>query len=124
MAIFRITDRIKDMFIVGGFNCYRRKSKQPVQHAGSGPRGRHRCAGRAPGRGRPGIPVLAPGAVLDEAAVIAWCRSNMANYKVPRTCASSMPSLNAGGRCSRPSCARWRRANARERHTRRLSPRR
>ena len=43
--------------------------------------------------------VLAPGAVLDEAAVIAWCRSNMANYKVPRTVRflDAFP-LNAGGK--------------------------
>jgi HIP---CoA ligase len=25
-----------------------------------------------------------PGTALDEAALLAWCRDNMANYKVPR----------------------------------------
>ena len=96
----RITDRIKDMFIVGGFNCYPAEIENSL------------CS--MPGVARAaviGVPderlgevaraylVLAPGAVLDEAAVIAWCRSNMANYKVPRTVRflDAFP-LNAGGK--------------------------
>ncbi|MCP5123951.1 MAG: AMP-binding protein [Pseudomonadales bacterium] len=96
----RITDRIKDMFIVGGFNCYPAEIENSL------------CS--MPGVARAaviGVPdermgevaraylVLAPGAVLDEAAVIAWCRSNMANYKVPRTVRflDAFP-VNAGGK--------------------------
>jgi HIP---CoA ligase len=81
----RITDRIKDMFIVGGFNCYPAEIENSL------------CS--MPGVARAaviGVPderlgevalayiVRAPGADMDEAAVIDWSRSNMANYKVPR----------------------------------------
>ena len=31
--------------------------------------------------------VLRPGQALDESTLIAWCRENMANYKVPRSVA-------------------------------------
>ncbi|MEP1595369.1 MAG: AMP-binding protein, partial [Halieaceae bacterium] len=82
----RITDRIKDMFIVGGFNCYPAEIENAL------------CS--MPGVARAaviGVPdermgevaraylVLAAGAELDEAAVIDWSRENMANYKVPRS---------------------------------------
>ena len=41
----RITDRIKDMFIVGGFNCYPAEiENSPVQYAGCGPRRGNRRA--------------------------------------------------------------------------------
>jgi acyl-CoA synthetase (AMP-forming)/AMP-acid ligase II len=96
----RITDRIKDMFIVGGFNCYPAEIENNL------------CS--MPGVARAaviGVPderlgevalayiVPAPGAELDEAAVIDWSRSNMANYKVPRRVrfVEEFP-LNAGGK--------------------------
>jgi len=43
--------------------------------------------------------VPAADAELDEASVIAWCRANMANYKVPRAVrlVPELP-LNAGGK--------------------------
>ena len=43
--------------------------------------------------------VPAPGAELDEAAVIEWSRANMANYKVPRSVRflDAFPT-NAGGK--------------------------
>jgi acyl-CoA synthetase (AMP-forming)/AMP-acid ligase II len=96
----RITDRIKDMFIVGGFNCYPAEIENSL------------CS--MPGVARAaviGVPderlgevarayiVPVPGAGLDEAAVIDWCRENMANYKVPRSVRflEAFP-LNAGGK--------------------------
>jgi acyl-CoA synthetase (AMP-forming)/AMP-acid ligase II len=96
----RITDRIKDMFIVGGFNCYPAEIENSL------------CS--MPGVARAaviGMPdprlgevaraylVLAAGAALEEAAVIEWCRAHMANYKVPRSVriVESLP-LNAGGK--------------------------
>jgi len=96
----RITDRIKDMFIVGGFNCYPAEIENSL------------CS--MPGVARAaviGVPderlgevaraylVLAPGAELDEAAVIEWSRANMANYKVPRSVRflDTFP-INAGGK--------------------------
>ena len=96
----RITDRIKDMFIVGGFNCYPAEIENTL------------CS--MPGVARAaviGVPdermgevarayiVPVPGSALDEEAVIAWCRDNMANYKVPRSVRfmEEFP-MNAGGK--------------------------
>ena len=81
----RITDRIKDMFIVGGFNCYPaeienmlREHPEITQAAVIGvPDARMGEVGMA-------FVVPAPGATPSAESVIAWCRSNMANYKVPR----------------------------------------
>ncbi len=46
--------------------------------------------------------ILAPGATLDEKAVVAWCRENMANYKVPRHVAvlDELP-MNAMGKVTK-----------------------
>jgi acyl-CoA synthetase (AMP-forming)/AMP-acid ligase II len=96
----RITDRIKDMFIVGGFNCYPAEIENSL------------CS--MPGVARAaviGLPdermgevarayiVCAPDVELDEAAVIEWSRGNMANYKVPRSVRflEEFP-MNAGGK--------------------------
>jgi acyl-CoA synthetase (AMP-forming)/AMP-acid ligase II len=96
----RITDRIKDMFIVGGFNCYPAEIENSL------------CS--MPGVARAaviGVPdermgevaqayiVRAPGASIDEAEVIQWSRDHMANYKVPRTVRflDEFP-MNAGGK--------------------------
>jgi len=96
----RITDRIKDMFIVGGFNCYPAEIENSL------------CS--MPGVARAaviGVPdermgevaqayiVRAPGASIDEAEVIQWSRDKMANYKVPRTVRflDEFP-MNAGGK--------------------------
>ena len=81
-----ITDRLKDMYIVGGFNCYpaeveRELSSFPgVLHCAvvGVPDARLGEVGRA-------FIVTAPGARVSEAEVLAWCRSNFANYKVPRS---------------------------------------
>ena len=81
----RITDRLKDMFIVGGFNVYpaeveRLLSPHPdiAQVAVIGvPDERMGEVGCA-------CVVLRAGSVLTEKELIAWARDNMANYKVPR----------------------------------------
>ncbi|NLP64872.1 FadD3 family acyl-CoA ligase [Paraburkholderia sacchari] len=81
----RITDRLKDMFIVGGFNCYpaeieRIASSHPAisQIAIVGvPDERMGEVGRA-------FVVLRPENDVSATEFIAWCRDNMANYKVPR----------------------------------------
>jgi acyl-CoA synthetase (AMP-forming)/AMP-acid ligase II len=80
-----ITDRLKDMFIVGGFNCY----PAEVEHRLAEIPGVAQSAviGVADERlGQVGFAFIVrrPGAELSEAEVIAWCRTNMANYKVPR----------------------------------------
>ncbi|WP_420034965.1 FadD3 family acyl-CoA ligase [Streptomyces sp. cg28] len=82
----RITDRIKDMFIVGGFNAYPAEIEQllgvhpdvaDVAVVGV-PDGRLGEVGKA-------YVVRRPGSVLTGDDLIAWARREMANYKVPRT---------------------------------------
>lgn len=81
----RITDRIKDMFITGGFNCYPAEIEKQIYASGlvaqiaviGVPDERMGEVGMA-------FAVPAPGSALDAGSLIAWCRANMANYKVPR----------------------------------------
>jgi HIP---CoA ligase len=81
----RITDRLKDLYISGGFNCYpaeieRIMAAHPAiaQVAVVGvPDERMGEVGKA-------YVLLRPGQALDEKALIVWCREQMANYKVPR----------------------------------------
>ncbi|MEU9112016.1 FadD3 family acyl-CoA ligase [Streptomyces sp. NPDC048483] len=81
----RITDRIKDMFIVGGFNAYPAEIEQLLgRHPGIAdvavigiPDPRLGEVGRAYAVRRAGASVTA-----DD--LIAWSRREMANYKVPR----------------------------------------
>ncbi len=81
----RITDRLKDMYIAGGFNCYPAEIERIIaahpavaQVAVVGvPDERLGEVGKA-------YLVLCPQASLEQAAFIAWCRERMANYKVPR----------------------------------------
>ena len=103
----RITGRIKEMFIVGGFNCYPAEIENTL------------CD--MPGVARAaviGVPddrmgevaraflVRDAGVLLDEATVIAWARDNMANYKVPRTVVflDELP-MNAGGKVDKAALA-------------------
>jgi len=80
-----ITDRKKDMFIVGGFNAFPAEIEgimlthpAVAQVAVVGmPDERLGEVGRA-------YVVLRTGEAVDEASLIAWCRDHMANYKVPR----------------------------------------
>jgi acyl-CoA synthetase (AMP-forming)/AMP-acid ligase II len=81
----RITDRIKDMFIVGGFNCYPAEIENLM--FGSGNFAQVAVIGIPDERqGEVGMAfvVPAPGKNVTSESVIAWCRDNMANYKVPR----------------------------------------
>ncbi|NUR42725.1 MAG: AMP-binding protein, partial [Streptomyces sp.] len=82
----RITDRLKDMFIVGGFNAYPAEIEQllglhpdvtDVAVIGV-PDARLGEVGKA-------YVVRREGAVLTGDDLIAWARREMANYKVPRT---------------------------------------
>ncbi|WP_405615260.1 FadD3 family acyl-CoA ligase [Streptomyces sp. NBC_00076] len=96
----RITDRIKDMFIVGGFNAYPAEIEQllglhpdvadvaviGVPDARLGEVGRAYVVRRA-------------GSVVTGDDLIAWARREMANYKVPRAVQflGELP-RNAGGK--------------------------
>jgi acyl-CoA synthetase (AMP-forming)/AMP-acid ligase II len=96
----RITDRKKDMFIVGGFNAYPAEienmisahpavSQVAIVGMPDARMGEVGCAFVVP---RPGKEV-----VPDD--LIAWCREQMANYKVPRRVevVDALP-LNASGK--------------------------
>lgn len=95
-----ITDRMKDMFIVGGFNAYPAEIEQALmghpqvaQVAVIGmPDDRQGEVGCA-------FVVPRPGETVDPAEVITWCRERMANYKVPRRVelVDALP-LNASGK--------------------------
>jgi acyl-CoA synthetase (AMP-forming)/AMP-acid ligase II len=96
----RITDRLKDLYISGGFNCYpaeieRIMAAHPAiaQVAVVGvPDERMGEIGKA-------WVLLRPGQSLDDKSLIAWCREQMANYKVPRQVAfvDALPT-NASGK--------------------------
>jgi acyl-CoA synthetase (AMP-forming)/AMP-acid ligase II len=96
----RITDRIKDMYITGGFNCYPAEIENLMyKHPGVAqvavigvPHERQGEIGMA-------FVVPAPGATIEPDALIAWCKKNMANYKVPASVriVSALPT-NASGK--------------------------
>lgn len=81
-----ITDRLKDMYICGGFNVYPAEIEQVLarlegvaEAAVIGvPDERLGEVGKA-------YVVVKPGVTLDEAAVIAHTREHLANFKVPRS---------------------------------------
>ena len=96
----KIAGRIKDMFIVGGFNAYPAEIENMLLG--------HPAVAQAAVVGVPderlgevGRAFIVPqsGASVDPEALIAWCRERMANYKVPRSVVlrESFP-LNATGK--------------------------
>ena len=85
LGYLRITDRKKDMFIVGGFNCYPAEIESLISA--------HPAVAQVAVIGIPderlgevaaAYVVLRPAMTLDAETFIGWCRDNMANYKVPR----------------------------------------
>tara|TARA_B100001179_G_scaffold233186_1_gene230041 strand:- start:1038 stop:2585 length:1548 start_codon:yes stop_codon:yes gene_type:complete len=96
----KITDRIKDMFIVGGFNTYPAevenilaKHKDIISTAVIGvPDDRLGEVGKA-------FVVLKENAKILEEDLVNWCKEHMANYKVPREVVfvKQLP-LNASGK--------------------------
>jgi HIP---CoA ligase len=81
----RITDRLKDMFIVGGFNVY----PAEIEHKLSAYPGISQCAvigvpDKRLGEVGHAFVVRSSGASVTEAQIIEWCRMNLATYKVPR----------------------------------------
>jgi acyl-CoA synthetase (AMP-forming)/AMP-acid ligase II len=95
-----ITDRLKDMFIVGGFNAYPAEiERQLLLHPDVA---QAAVIGVPDGRlGEVGYAFVVPtaGVTIDGAAITAWCREHLANFKVPRYVESidELP-FNAGGK--------------------------
>lgn len=99
----RISDRVKDMFISGGFNCYPAEIEAYILS--------HPDVARVAVVGRPhhrmgevahAVVVAKPGAARDSEAFLAWCRETMANYKAPRSVewVDELP-VNASGKVQR-----------------------
>ncbi|MFN8626664.1 MAG: FadD3 family acyl-CoA ligase [Candidatus Binatia bacterium] len=105
----RITDRIKDMFIMGGFNCYPAEIENLMlthdavaQVAVIGvPDERMGEVGMA-------YVVPRPGTAPTPESIIKWCRENMANYKVPRfvEVVDALP-MNASGKVTKFVLREW-----------------
>jgi acyl-CoA synthetase (AMP-forming)/AMP-acid ligase II len=81
----KITDRLKEVYITGGFNCYpaeiekimaRNLDYAQVAVVGA-PDERMGEVGKA-------FIIPSPGATVTPEGVIAWCKAEMANFKVPR----------------------------------------
>jgi HIP---CoA ligase len=96
----RITDRKKDMFIVGGFNAYPAEIEGMMM--------RHPSVSQVAIVGVPdprmgevakAFVIPRPGTTVEPDELIAWCREQMANYKVPRSVevVDALP-LNASGK--------------------------
>jgi HIP---CoA ligase len=82
----RITDRKKDMYIVGGFNAYPAEIEGIM--VGHPQVGQVAVVGVPDERlGEVGVAFVVPrpGQALDPDELVAWCRDHMANFKVPRT---------------------------------------
>jgi acyl-CoA synthetase (AMP-forming)/AMP-acid ligase II len=96
----RITDRTKDMFIVGGFNAYPAEIENMINE--------HPAVAQVAIIGVPddrmgevGYAYVIPrlNATIDRDELREWCRDKMANYKVPRyfEIVTEVPH-NAGGK--------------------------
>jgi acyl-CoA synthetase (AMP-forming)/AMP-acid ligase II len=99
----RITDRIKDMFITGGFNCYPAEIENILLT--------HEAIAQVAVIGVPdermgevgmAFVVPRPGATVTTKSIVAWGREHMANYKVPRfvEVVDALP-MNASGKVTK-----------------------
>ena len=103
----RITGRIKEMFIVGGFNCYPAEIENILcDMPGIARAAVIGVADERMGEVAKAFLVKDAGAELDEAAVIEWSRAHMANYKMPRSVIflHELP-INAGGKVDKTALA-------------------
>ena len=80
-----ITDRKKDMFIMGGFNAYPAEiERQLMEHEQVGIAAVIGVPDERMGEVGAAFVVPSPAGAPDADELIAWCREVMANYKVPR----------------------------------------
>ena len=97
----RITDRIKDVFIVGGFNVYPAEVEAMLLT--------HPAIAQAAVIGAPdermgeiGVAFVVARQPVDTGALIDWCRERLANFKVPRRVhyVDALP-VNASGKVTK-----------------------
>ena len=80
-----ITDRMKDMFIMGGFNAYPAEiERMLIEHPGVGIAAVIGVPDERMGEVGAAFIVPSPEGAPSATDLIAWCREHMANYKVPR----------------------------------------
>ena len=94
-----ITDRKKDMFIVGGFNAYPAEIEAALlEHPDIAQVAVVGVPDERMGEVGVAFVIPRPGATLDPDEVITWARGKMANYKVPRQVhvVDSLPTNPAG----------------------------
>ncbi len=99
----RITDRIKDMFITGGFNVYPAEIEQVIlRYPGVAQAAVIGIPDERLGEVAMAFLLPATGQALDTGDFLIWCREQMANYKVPRRAqvVEAMP-LNAAGKVTK-----------------------
>jgi acyl-CoA synthetase (AMP-forming)/AMP-acid ligase II len=81
----KITDRLKDMFITGGFNCYPAEIENAISaHEDIIMNAVIGIPDERMGEVAKAFVVRKADSGVDEAELIRWCRQRMANYKVPR----------------------------------------
>jgi acyl-CoA synthetase (AMP-forming)/AMP-acid ligase II len=81
----RITDRLKDMYICGGFNCYPAEIEKTLcRHPAIAQAAVIGVADERLGEVGKAFVVLRSDHLLDAENILHWCRDAMANYKVPR----------------------------------------
>jgi acyl-CoA synthetase (AMP-forming)/AMP-acid ligase II len=82
----RITDRLKDMYVVGGFNAYPAEIEQVlIRHEGVSEAAVIGVPDERMGEVGKAFVVRRAGSQVQPAELIAWCRELLANYKVPRS---------------------------------------
>ncbi len=99
-----ITDRLKDMYICGGFNVYPAEIEQVLARLdGVAETAVIGVPDQRLGEVGKAFVVVKAGAQLDEATVIAYTREHLANFKVPRSVAflDVLP-RNPGGKVVKP----------------------
>lgn len=80
-----ITDRLKDMFIVGGFNCYPAEIEAALfEHPDIADLAVIGLPDERMGEVGCACVVLKNGTTMTEESLVRWSRERMANYKVPR----------------------------------------
>jgi acyl-CoA synthetase (AMP-forming)/AMP-acid ligase II len=103
-SYLKITDRKKDMFIMGGFNCYPAEIESLLfEHPEIAQAAVIGIPDERMGEVGMAFVVPRPGASPTPEGVIAWCREHMANFKVPRRVeiVDSLP-INAAGKVQKP----------------------
>lgn len=80
-----ITDRLKDMYISGGFNCYPAEIEAVLaQHPAIAQSAVIGISDERMGEVGCAFITLKPEHTISQAELIAWCKERIANYRVPR----------------------------------------